>query len=87
LYLAVIATLLNRDIGRLETIIVLVCQTLTSFLYSHKNSLCMQLLKEAATLSTIEASAYEANHSRMNKIPNEVKITKNGVFRDINTEG
>jgi hypothetical protein len=45
----------------------------------------MQLLKEAANLATIEASTYEANHSRMNRIPNEVKITKNGVFRDINT--
>jgi hypothetical protein len=46
----------------------------------------MLLLNETATMGTIEASTYEANHFRMNRIPNEVKITKNGVFGDINTQ-
>jgi hypothetical protein len=45
----------------------------------------MELLKEAATFATIEASTYEANHPGMIRVSKEVKITKNGVFDDLNT--
>lgn len=65
MYPVVIATLLNSDIGRLETIIVLVCQDTDQFSIQSSESLCVQLLKEASALAAVEASTYEANHSRM----------------------
>jgi hypothetical protein len=77
--------LLNSDIGRLETIIVLVCQDTDQFSIQSSEFIMYAVFERSRHFGTIEASTYEANHSRMNKIPNEVKITKNGVFRDINT--